>query len=481
MKKNSTPYDFEGRIPLSQAIPLGLQHVMAMFIGNLTPLIIVMGLCGLTADAGFGDLRTALLQNAMVMAGIVTLVQLFSIGPVGGKVPIVMGTSSGFLGVLNNTVAACGGGILAYGAIMGACIVGGIFEGVLGMFLKPLRKFFPAIVTGSVVIAIGLSLLGVGINYFCGGSGKADYGSLQNLFLGFVVLIVIILLKHFAPQDSVLSSAAILFGILAGYAVAVVMTLVLPTVGINADGAEYTYSWVVNFEQIKNAAWIAVPSFIGFGALSDLHVVFQANAIIPIGIMFIVTAIETVGDISACIEGGMEREATDTELSGGVICDGLGSSFAALFGVLPNTSFSQNVGLVSMTKVVNRFAISMGAIFLILCGFCPKIGAIMSVMPQSVLGGAAVMMFASILISGIQLITKEPIGSREITIISVAIGLGYGLGATNGATSQLPYYIQLVFGGSGIVPCSLAAILLNIVLPKNSKPVRKMWNIEDEE
>ena len=351
MKKNSTPYDFEGRIPLSQAIPLGLQHVMAMFIGNLTPLIIVMGLCGLTADAGFGDLRTALLQNAMVMAGIVTLVQLFSIGPVGGKVPIVMGTSSGFLGVLNNTVAACGGGILAYGAIMGACIVGGIFEGVLGMFLKPLRKFFPAIVTGSVVIAIGLSLLGVGINYFCGGSGKADYGSLQNLFLGFVVLIVIILLKHFAPQDSVLSSAAILFGILAGYAVAVVMTLVLPTVGINADGAEYTYSWVVNFEQIKNAAGIAVPSFIGFGALSDLHVVFQANAIIPIGIMFIVTAIETVGDISACIEGGMAREATDTELSGGVICDGLGSSFAALFGVLPNTSFSQNVGLVSMTKV----------------------------------------------------------------------------------------------------------------------------------
>ncbi len=481
MKKNSTPYDFEGRIPLSQAIPLGLQHVMAMFIGNLTPLIIVMGLCGLTADAGFGELRTALLQNAMVMAGIVTLVQLFSIGPVGGKVPIVMGTSSGFLGVLNNTVAACGGGILAYGAIMGACIVGGIFEGILGMFLKPLRKFFPAIVTGSVVIAIGLSLLGVGINYFCGGSGKADYGSLPNLFLGFVVLIVIILLKHFAPQDSVLASAAILFGILAGYAVAVVMTLVLPTVGINADGAEYTYSWVVNFEQIKNAAWIAVPSFIGFGALSDLHLTFQANAIIPIGIMFIVTAIETVGDISACIEGGMDREATDTELSGGVICDGLGSAFAALFGVLPNTSFSQNVGLVSMTKVVNRFAISMGAIFLILCGFCPKIGAIMSVMPQSVLGGAAVMMFASILISGIQLITKEPIGSREITIISVAIGLGYGLGSTSGATSQLPYYIQLIFGGSGIVPCSLAAIILNIVLPKGSKPVRKMWDIEDEE
>ena len=459
----SSPYEFEGRIPLSQAIPLGLQHVMAMFIGNLTPLIIVMGVCGLTADAGFSELRTALLQNAMIIAGIVTLVQMFSIGPVGGKVP------------------ACGGGIIAYGAIMGACLIGGIFEGILGAFLKPLRKFFPPIVTGSVVIAIGLSLLGVGINYFCGGSGKADYGSLPNLFLGFVVLIVIVLLKHFAPQNSIFSSSAILFGILAGYIVAVIMTFVLPNTGVDADGAKYTYSWVVNFSQVKDAAWIAIPSFMGFGALSDVKMSFQASAIIPIGIMFIVTAIETVGDISACIEGGMDREATDTELSGGVICDGLGSAFAAFFGVLPNTSFSQNVGLVSMTKVVNRFAISMGAIFLILCGFCPKIGAIMSIMPQSVLGGAAVMMFASILISGIQLITKEPIGSREITIISVAIGLGYGLGATTGATAHLPYYIQLIFGGSGIVPCSLAAIILNILLPKESKSVRKMWDIDEED
>lgn len=253
MKKttNTSPYQFEGRIPLSQAIPLGLQHVMAMFIGNLTPLIIVMGACGLTADAGFAELRTALLQNAMIIAGIVTLVQMFSIGPVGGKVPIVMGTSSGFLGVLNNTVAACGGGVIAYGAIMGACLVGGIFEGILGAFLKPLRKFFPAIVTGSVVIAIGLSLLGVGINYFCGGTGKNDYGSLPNLFLGMVVLIVIVLLKHFAPSRSIFSSSAILFGILAGYVVAIIMTLTMSHTGVTADGVKYTYSWVVNFDEVK--------------------------------------------------------------------------------------------------------------------------------------------------------------------------------------------------------------------------------------
>ena len=345
--------------------------------------------------------------------------------------------------------------------------------------MKPLRKFFPPIVTGSVVIAIGLSLLGVGINYFCGGSGKADYGSLPNLFLGFVVLVVIVLLKHFAPQKSILSSSAILFGILAGYVVAIIMTLTLPHTGIDADGVQYTYSWVVDFAQVKNAAWIAVPSFIGFGALSDVKITFQASAIIPIGIMFIVTAIETVGDISACIEGGMDREATDSELSGGVICDGLGSAFAALFGVLPNTSFSQNVGLVSLTKVVNRFAISMGAIFLILCGFCPKIGALMSIMPQSVLGGGR---YDVRIDSDFRYPADHKASDRrrEITIISVAIGLGYGLGATTGATAHLPYYVQLIFGGSGIVPCSLAPIILNIVLPKESKPVREMWELEDK-
>ena len=190
---------------------------------------------------------------------------------------------------------------------------------------------------------------------------------------------------------------------------------------------------------------------------------------IPIAIMFIVTAVETVGDISGCIEGGMGREATDSELSGGVVCDGLGSSLAALFGVLPNTSFSQNVGLVTMTKVVNRVALTCGAIFLILCGLCPKIGACVSIMPQPVLGGAAVIMFASILVSGIQLVTRDPIGTREITIISVALGLGYGLGSTAGATGQLPYYVQLIFGGSGIVPAAFAAILLNIILPKDKK------------
>ena len=464
-------FRLDGKMPLKQAIPLGLQHVLAMFVGNLTPLLIITGACGI-AGGEFADLQLQLLQNAMLVAGIVTLVQLFAIGPVGGKVPIIMGTSSGFIGVFNSVAATMGGGVLAYGAIMGASIIGGLFETVLGFFLKPLRKFFPSVVTGTVVMSIGLSLISVGINSFGGGNTAKDFGSMENLLLALFVLVMILVFKH--ATKGFASFSAILLGIICGYVAAFIMGFVLPTTGVTADGVEYTKAWVLNWQKVADASWFAMPT------LMPVKPVFDLRAILPVLIMFVVTAVETVGDISGVMEGGLGREATDTELSGGVMCDGLGSSFAALFGVLPNTSFSQNVGLVSMTKVVNRFAISMGAIFLILCGFCPKIGAVMSVMPQSVLGGAAVMMFASILISGIQLITKEPIGSREITIISVAIGLGYGLGATSGATAQLPYYIQLIFGGSGIVPCSLAAIFLNIILPKGSSPVRKMWDIEDE-
>ena len=194
--------------------------------------------------------------------------------------------------------------------------------------------------------------------------------------------------------------------------------------------------------------------------------VFDLRAIAPVLIMFVVTAVETVGDISGVMEGGLGREATDRELFGGVICDGIGSSFAALFGVLPNTSFSQNVGLVAMTKVVNRFALATGAVFLILCGLCPKLGALVSIMPQSVLGGTAVMMFSSIVISGIQLITKEPLTARNLSIVSVALGVGYGMGANSGILSQAPEAVRLIFGGSGIVPAAMVAILLNILLPK---------------
>ena len=463
MEKNSsnvnalmgTPYQFEGRLPLKQAIPLGLQHVLAMFVGNLTPILIITAACGSEDLAG---LQVTLLQNAMLIAGVVTLIQLFAIGPIGGKVPIIMGTSSGFIGVFQSVVEIMGGGVAAYGAIMGASLIGGLFETVLGAFLKPLRRFFPSVVTGTVVLAIGLSLIGVGVSSFGGGSSANDYGSIENLLIALVVMIIILVLKH--GTKGITSSSCILFGIIAGYIICAVLAVILPTTAVNADGVEYTKAWVLNWDKVAQAKWFSVPQ------IMPVKPVFDLRAILPVLIMFIVTAVETVGDISGCIEGGMGREATDSELSGGVMCDGIGSSFAALFGVLPNTSFSQNVGLVTMTKIVNRFALGCGAVFLILCGLLPKLAALVSIMPQCVLGGAAVIMFSSIVMSGIQLITKEPLNARNMTIVSVALGLGYGIGANSAVLSGLPKAVQLIFGGSGIVPAAFVAIILNVLLPK---------------
>ncbi len=450
--KYTSPYELEGRIPLGQAIILGMQHVLAMFVGNLTPILVVGGACGL-ADAG---LMGPVIQNAMLVAGLVTLIQIWTIGPVGAHLPCVMGTSSGFIGAMNSIANSMGGGVVAYGALMGACLIGGLFETFLGALLKPLRKFFPAVVTGTVVMAIGLSLISVGINSIGGGNNNGDFGSPVNLCIGLVVLVVIILLKHFT--HGVTSAASILFGIIVGYILCAILALILPTTYTNAEGVESTCSWVIQWSKVADAAWFSLPK------IMPVKYVFDMRAIVPILIMFVVTAVETVGDLSGITEGGLGREATDKELSGGVMCDGLGSSIATFFGVLPNTSFSQNVGLVGMTKIVNLFAISMGGIFLVLCGFIPKLAAIIQIMPQCVLGGAAVMMFASIIVSGIQLIAKEGITPRIATIVSVSLGLGYGLGSTANVLSKLPPFIGYIFGGSGIVPAALCALILNIVI-----------------
>lgn len=460
----SSPYKLEGKIPLGQAILYGLQHVMAMFVGNLTPVLLITGACALD-----GGLQLQIIQNAMLMAGIITLLQLFAIGPVGAKLPIVMGTSSGFIGVCSGIAATMGQGIVTYGAIIFASFIGGLFETILGFFLKPLRRFFPALVTGTVVMAIGLSLISVGINSFGGGNNNGDFGSLPNLFVGTVVLVTIILLKHFTK--GVTSTASILIGIIVGYIVCGIMGIILPTTYQYVDPATQetvtkTCSWVLDFSKVSNASWFAVPAFMPFGFSKDM---IDLRAIIPIVIMFIVTAVETVGDTSAITEGGLGREATDKELSGSVICDGLGSSIASFFGVLPNTSFSQNVGLIAMTKIVNLFAISTGAIFLVLCGLFPKLAAIIQMMPQSVLGGAAVMMFASIVVSGIQLVTKDGVSNRTVTIVSVALGLGYGLGANAGILANLPQFVELIFGGSGIVPAAIIAMILNIAIPQDKE------------
>ena len=453
-------YQLEGKPPLKIAVPLGLQHVLAMFVGNLTPLMIIMGICGMTADGGFAALRISLLQNAMLIAGIVTLVQCFTLGPVGGRVPIVMGTSSGFIGVMSSAANAMGGGLIGYGAVLGASFIGGLFEAVLGVFLKPLRKFFPPLVTGIVVMSIGLSLISVGVNSFGGGNKNGDFGSAENLFIGFFVLIVILVLKH--GTKGFTSTSSILIGIIAGYVLCAIMGAFLPHTYTYTNDAgeavEATKSWVLNWQAVKEAAWFQVPAFM------PVNWVFDVKAIAPIMVMFVVTAVETIGDISGVCEGGMNREPSDRELSGGIMCDGLGSSFAALFGVLPNTSFSQNVGLVAMNKVVNLFTIGIGGVFLILCGLFPKLAALMSIMPNSVLGGAAVLMFSSIIVSGIQLVTKEPLTPRNVSIVATSLGVGYGLGTTTGALAKMPQFVQLIFGESGIVSACVIALVMNALI-----------------
>ena len=428
-------YRLDGRVPLSRAIPLGIQHVLAMFLGNVSPLLIICGM--LNMDVG---LKTTLIQNSMFIAGVVTLIQLYPIWKVGCRLPVVMGTSSGFIGTCKSI-----GSNFGYGAIIGASLTGAILEIILGFFIKPLKKLFPPVVTSLVIMSIGLSLLPVGINYFAGGSGAPDFGHWKHLLVGLIVVVVIVVLKQFTK--GFLSVSAILIGIVVGYLVAIALDM-------------------VDFQPIADAAWFSLPKPI---FLLDMRMEFHWQAMIAMAIMFVATAVETVGDISGITNGGLDREPTNEELSGGVIADGAGSLLAALFGVLPNTSFSQNVGLVTVTKVVNRFCIMTGAVFLLLCGFIPKLSAIFSAMPQSVLGGAAVIMFAMILVSGMQSLQREKLNGRNGMIVALALGLGVGIGMVPSALDQMPAWVGQIFAQNGIIMTFVIATVMNLILPKDKE------------
>jgi xanthine/uracil permease len=305
LRQMTSEYELEGRIPTGKAILLGMQHVLAMFVGNLTPILVIGGACAL-GDAG---LMVPVIQNAMLVAGLVTLIQLWTIGPIGARLPVVMGTSSGFIGVCSGIAASMGGGVVAYGAILGACVLGGLFEMVLGVLLKPLRRFFPSVVTGTVVTAIGLSLISVGVNSFGGGNNNKDFGDPVNLLVGLIVLVSIILLKHFTK--GILSSASILFGIIIGYIVCAILALFLPTTFV-VEGETYIHSWVLQWGKVSSAAWFSLPK------LMPVKLLFDARAIIPIMIMFIVTTVETIGDLSGIAEGGFVLLFSETVPAGTV-------------------------------------------------------------------------------------------------------------------------------------------------------------------
>ena len=428
--KTGSIYELEGSVPLKQAIPLGIQHVLAMFLGNVSPLIIVCGLLDIPLET-----KSMLIQNSMFVAGIATLIQLYPFFRVGSGLPVVMGTSSGFIGTQNAIGATYG-----YSAIMGASLVGAVLEMVLGFFIKPLRKLFPPIVTSLVVISIRLSLLPVGIKYFAGGAGSADFGSPKHLIVGTVVILVIIVLQNFTK--GFIKTSAILIGIIVGYILSIVMGM-------------------VDFTAVKEASWISLPKPFAMGFE------FRLDAIISMAIMYIATTVETIGDISAIAVGGLDREATDKELSGGVVADGVSSFIAAIFGVAPNTSFSQNVGLIAMTKVVNRFAIATGAAIMILAGIFPIFGALLATLPDAVLGGCTIMMFGTIVVSGLQMIGKCGYTQRNITIAALSLSVGIGFTQVPELFAIFPEMVQNVFGQNCVAVVFLVSIILNLVLPQN--------------
>lgn len=423
-------YKLDGKIPVTQAIPFGLQHILAMFVANISPILIVAGACNLLAS------QTAMLiQSAMIIAGIGTLIQLFPIWRIGSGLPIVMGISFTFVSVFCYI-----GPTYGYNAIVGAILVGGIIEGVLGLFAKYWIKLIAPIVAASVVTAIGFSLLSVGASSFGGGSGTENFGSAKNWIIGTVTLLSCIIFNIFAK--SYLKQLSVLFGLIVGYIVAACMG-------------------VIDFSALQNTSIIAFPSIMPFKPE------FNINAIISVTLIFLVSATETIGDTSALAASGLNRDVTLKETSGSIACDGFISALSSIFGCLPITSFSQNVGLVAMTKVVNRFAIAAGAIIMLLAGIFPFFGSLLATLPDAVLGGCTLMMFGNIVVSGLQMIGKCGYTQRNITIAALSLSIGIGFTQVPEIFGIFPKIVETVFAENCVAVVFIVSIILNLVLPKN--------------
>ncbi len=426
-------YRLDGRVPLAKAIPFGLQHILAMFVSNLAPITIIAG----AAQPALDQAQVAiLLQNAMFVAGIATMIQLYSIWKIGSRLPIVMGVSFTFVAVLSAIAGTYG-----YEYVIGAVLIGGIFEGTMGLLSKYWRKIITPVVAASVVTAIGLSLFTVGARSFGGGYAD-DFGSAQNLLLGFITLMVCLLWNIFAK--GYLKQLSVLVGMIVGYIIAIFMGK-------------------VDLSVLMSGGIISFPHFLPFMPK------FHLGAIISACIIFLVSAAETIGDTSAMVSGGLDREITGEEIQGSLACDGYASSISGLFGCPPVTSFSQNVGLIAMTKVVNRFTIMTGAAAMILAGLLPPVGNFFASLPQAVLGGCTIMMFGSIMASGVQMISKCGFSQKNITIVSLslAIGVGFTAASESGIWGIFPATIQTVFGGNVVAVVFVVAILLSLLLPED--------------
>ncbi len=432
--------------PIHKAIPLGIQHVLAMFVSNVTPAIIVAGAAGFGFGSNSPDFPELLdlIQMAMLFAGIATLLQTITIGPVGAALPIVQGTSFAFLPIMIPLVA--GKGVDALAALFTGVIIGGLFHAFLGTFIKKIRFALPPLVTGLVVTMIGLALVRVGIQYAAGGvpaMGTPEYGSLLNWSAALVVILVTLALKFFTR--GMLSVSAVLVGLIAGYLYALLFTDMLSIEAIAT-------SW-------DRAAAFALPQPFKYGFE------FSLAAVIGFCLMAFVSAIETVGDVSGITKGGAGRQATDDEIQGATYADGLGTAVAGCFGALPNTSFSQNVGLVAMTGVMSRHVVTFGAIFLIVCGLIPKVGGLIRTIPIEVLGGGVIVMFGMVVAAGISMLSDVDWNRRNMVIFAVALSIGLGLQLEPDAVQYLPDWLRVLMV-SGLLPAAFIAIVLNLVLPE---------------
>ncbi|MGR3617818.1 MAG: nucleobase:cation symporter-2 family protein [Paracoccaceae bacterium] len=432
---------------MHKAIPLGIQHVLAMFVSNVTPAIIVAGAAGFGFGSdqgalGFPDM-TYMIQMSMFFAGLATLLQTITLGPVGAKLPIVQGTSFAFLPIMIPLVA--GKGPDALGILFTGVLLGGVFHAVLGLFIGKIRFALPPLVTGLVVTMIGLALVKVGIQYAAGGVpaiGKPEYGSLLNWSAAGVVIFVTLGLKFFAR--GMLSVSAVLLGLIVGYFYALMMGMV------TIDGISTSWS---------KAAVFALPTPFKYGFE------FSFAALIGFALMSFVSAVETVGDVSGITKGGAGREATDKEIEGATYADGFGTAVAGIFGGPPNTSFSQNVGLIAMTGVMSRHVVTCGAIFLIICGLIPKVGAIIRTVPIEVLGGGVIVMFGMVVAAGISMLSDVAWNRRNMVIFAIALSIGLGLQLEPGAVQYLPDTLRILMT-SGLLPAALIAIILNLILPE---------------
>ena len=426
-------YQLEGRVPVAKAIPFGLQHILAMFVSNLTPITLIAA----SAQPALTQAQIAiLLQNAMFVAGIATLIQLYPIWKIGSRLPVVMGVSFTFVTVLSTVAANYG-----YPAVIGAVMIGGIMEGTLGLLAKYWRKIITPVVAASVVTSIGFSLWTEGARSFGGGYNE-DFGSAQNLLLGTITLAVCLLWN--VLSKGYLKQLSVLAGLVVGYIIAIFMGK-------------------VDLGSILSGGLISLPH------LLPVKPEFHAGAIVSTCIIFLVSAAETIGDTSALVSSGLDREITGKEISGSLACDGYASTISSLFGCPPVTSFSQNVGLVAMTKVVNRFTIMTGAVCMILAGLLPPIGNFFASLPDSVVGGCTIMMFGSILTSGVQMIASCGFSQRNITIVSLslAVGIGFTTASESGIWDIFPSIIQSVFAENVVAVVFIISIVLSCILPEN--------------